>query len=328
MKKILLAVLPIVLLLAMMGNGYVTSDRLTHYVVLTFDDGTQAHSSDRSVAIMNSFGYKGVVFLPVVTVEAQGATVYVNLQKSGWEIGSHTWDHVSVDALSAARLTFEIVNSKAWLEKTFGVKVISFDYPNSRGEANQTVSNVLASAGYLYARGDNWNEEADKELPRWTGGHSFAVTSYPVTDHEPNQGYVSQMANVLHDANTYGIAVAMFHAVDASASGWGGLTPAEFTWCLQQVQKAGLQVVTFQQWEQIRYGTPPPESPPSQVTVNITFQPFNFTMQYELVTGTVWAAPSTITMLQRTYTFNRWNDGSTNPARTFVNNGNYQITYT
>jgi len=209
----------------------------TRYVILAFDDSGQDNQGDESARIMGEYGYKGVAFL-VVEWADKSSPVWSSLVERGWELGSHTWSHKNVSHLSTEMLYHEILDSRNWIEQTFNVTVISFAYPYSKGSDNQTVIRVLAEAGYLYAR------ESMRRI-EWEGARSFQIGSCPIK----HDDYETQIAKVIDDSRKKGIAVAMFHRVNSDLEGWGSLTPQEFRYCLEQIRRNNLEVITFKDLE-------------------------------------------------------------------------------
>ncbi len=329
MKKQIFVV--VCLSLALLGTLFYAAATTTqpHYIVLTFDDGKMQASADQTVSIMDSFGYKGVA-MAVVDWTGPSNPVWAHMLQKGWEIGCHTWTHATLTQLSASQLVHEVSDAKAWLEQAFNTTIISFGYPGSSGSDSPTVLDALKNAGYLYARESTWHYY-------WDGQRSLQVVSW----FADAAGYTSQIQSAINDANKYGVAVASFHGVypNNDPASWGTLTPAQFQYCLTQIRNAGLTVVTFKEWDQIKYGTPipptpapptPTPTPPSptiQIVVTVTMQPFNMNMQLELANGTAWTAPATITVWQRTWTFQKWSDGSTNQTRTFTVNATVEADY-
>ncbi|MFT6211581.1 MAG: peptidoglycan/xylan/chitin deacetylase (PgdA/CDA1 family) [Bacteroidia bacterium] len=73
-------------------------------------------------------------------------TQVMELVTDGWRIGSHGFTHSPLTQVSPELLEHEIVDSKAYLEKEFGVKISSISYPN--GHYNKKVTD-LSSKHYV-----------------------------------------------------------------------------------------------------------------------------------------------------------------------------------
>jgi peptidoglycan/xylan/chitin deacetylase (PgdA/CDA1 family) len=65
---------------------------------------------------------------------------------AGWELASHTINHLDVTTLDATSLHHELADAKSILEKKFGVRVENFCYP--AGHYDQTAIDELRSDGY------------------------------------------------------------------------------------------------------------------------------------------------------------------------------------
>lgn len=75
-----------------------------------------------------------------------------DLEKQGFEIGSHTMTHPSdLKVLYDEQLHYEIQNSKDMLEAVLGHPVSKFCYP--RGRYDRRVQEFVIKAGYIEARG-------------------------------------------------------------------------------------------------------------------------------------------------------------------------------
>lgn len=120
-------------------------------VILTFDDG-YASFMNHAYPVLTKYGFKATVF---IIVNRTGTPNYLtweqigNIAACGMEIGSHTKNHPSLPALSAAALDDETAGSKAVLEEKLGQSVASFCYP--AGEYNQQVVDAVRRAGYQQA---------------------------------------------------------------------------------------------------------------------------------------------------------------------------------
>jgi peptidoglycan/xylan/chitin deacetylase (PgdA/CDA1 family) len=124
-------------------------------VVLSFDDG---YREDFSVVapLLHELRWPGVLNLIVRnTRPGQDLTPpYVRaLITAGWEVDSHTVDHVDLTTLSAARLRYELVASRRDLRRAFGVPANFFCYPS--GSYDPAVVRAARAAGYLAATTTN-----------------------------------------------------------------------------------------------------------------------------------------------------------------------------
>lgn len=100
-------------------------------VVLTFDDG-YADFFTSAIPIMRSHGFTATDFVISGRMGWSGfmtPSQVVAADAMGFNIGAHTVDHVALAALSAARATWEIKQSKLALEGLLGHPVLDFAYP-------------------------------------------------------------------------------------------------------------------------------------------------------------------------------------------------------
>ncbi len=203
-------------------------------IILTFDDSSQGWSDDKSVGIMTKFGYKGVSLLVVRHFEWMEKDVFRKLVKKGWEIGSHSWNHLDLNTLTYEVKYHEIIDSKSWIEDNFNTKVVLFSYPFSEGATNPDVLDLLRKGGYIYAR------EFDR-FQSWNGEPSYQINSFLICP----ENYVDMIQTVISEARKNGIAVVMFHRINAGNIGYCSLTPEAFRYCLQQIKMNSIEVTTF-----------------------------------------------------------------------------------
>lgn len=203
-------------------------------VILTFDDSVQGNWDDASVDIMWTYGYRGVTFFQVDCITKQNVEVWQTLLLRRWEFGSHTVRHLHLESVSMSQLIFEVQQSKKWIEQCFNTRVVSFAYPYSEGSYNATVLQAVRNAGYVYARAGAAN-------PDWQGQPSLQIDCYEFS----HFNYLIRVQELIAAANKYGVAVAQFHYVNPSRTGWNALSPSDFTYVLNAIKNAGLDVVTF-----------------------------------------------------------------------------------
>jgi peptidoglycan/xylan/chitin deacetylase (PgdA/CDA1 family) len=122
-------------------------------IVLTFDDGFR---SDATVAmpILRRLRWPGVLYLQAGALKTRGVQGMSRhavraVLRNGWELGSHTIDHVDVTTLGPRRLRYEIGSSRRYFERTFGVRVESFCYPG--GRFDHAAVGEVERAGYATA---------------------------------------------------------------------------------------------------------------------------------------------------------------------------------
>jgi peptidoglycan/xylan/chitin deacetylase (PgdA/CDA1 family) len=120
----------------------------TKPVVITLDDGyTDLYST--AFPILAAHRFKAVAYIVSSFV---GEPRYVTrdqileMDGGGIEIASHTVDHANLARSSFASVTFQVVQSRRWLEQLVGHPVVDFAYPSGQFNA-QTIA-ALKLAGY------------------------------------------------------------------------------------------------------------------------------------------------------------------------------------
>lgn len=156
-------------------------------VILNFDDGY------RSILLAREFlaklGIKPTLFVLSNKTDVDRkqlgsdkqllADVEIKqLQKDGWEIGSHSATHTNMLGLDDKEIAEQVVDSKFSLEKELKTKIYYFAYPN--GNYNSEILNCVKKAGYrLGLTMDDdciTNSVNPLQIPRIgvNGTHSFA----------------------------------------------------------------------------------------------------------------------------------------------------------
>lgn len=152
---------------ALKANGYtaVTLQQVYDYwfndgtlpakpIVLSFDDGTSG-IAENGGAILREFGWPGVLSVVVPNINDSGGSLSMTpkqirrLIADGWELDSHSMTHPPLSTVSAARLTYELQESRRRLQEQFDVPVNFFCYPG--GDHNAQVKAAVKAAGYLGA---------------------------------------------------------------------------------------------------------------------------------------------------------------------------------
>ena len=142
------------------------------HVLLTFDDGYD-DLYDELLPLAIEHRYTPVIYLVVDRIGASNVWDQENglrarnlltlaqireMQKHGFEFGSHTLTHPWLPDLPDAQVRCEVSDSKSRLEDMLGVEVASFAYPF--GGVDRRVRAAVADAGYKLAfttlPGLNW----------------------------------------------------------------------------------------------------------------------------------------------------------------------------
>ncbi|MEA2427734.1 MAG: hypothetical protein QOF37_1362 [Thermoleophilaceae bacterium] len=120
-------------------------------IVISFDDGYVSHYT-HAAPVLRRLGWPGVLNLEINNVARPGNISPSRVRKlvaAGWEIDSHTLTHPDLTQVGAQQLHDELVNSRAYLRRHFGVPADYFCYP--AGRFNATVEAAVRKAGYRMA---------------------------------------------------------------------------------------------------------------------------------------------------------------------------------
>lgn len=169
-------------------------NQLAKSVVLTFDDG-YIDVYQNAFPIMQKSGFSGVVFIITDLVGTPGYMSWEELKElknAGWEMGSHTLSHPSLETLDFDSATKQIVESKKIIEQKLSdasvgaptskdrredIKVNFFCYP--AGKYNQETIEILKNNGYVGAVTTQYGKENSRtnifelERIRINGGASL-----------------------------------------------------------------------------------------------------------------------------------------------------------
>lgn len=117
-------------------------------VVVSFDDGYLSHVT-HALPVLRRMGWHGVLNLELGKMGTSGALDDGQVRRligAGWEVDSHTITHPDLTTLDAVRLRHELVDSRAQIQRRFGVDAAFFCYPSGRHDAR--VEAAVRAAGY------------------------------------------------------------------------------------------------------------------------------------------------------------------------------------
>lgn len=121
-------------------------------VILSFDDGYRDFYTD-VFPILKKYQVKAVAYIVPNFLNKPNnmdAWMVKEISKSGLvEIGAHTMDHMYLSGLPRDRVEYEVRQSKKYLEKLLGIKIVSFAYPYGAFD-NQAID-VVKNAGFKSA---------------------------------------------------------------------------------------------------------------------------------------------------------------------------------
>jgi peptidoglycan/xylan/chitin deacetylase (PgdA/CDA1 family) len=121
-----------------------------HPVVVSFDDGYLSDFT-HALPVLRRLRWPGVLNLAVKNVTPGDLTANQvrALISAGWEVDSHTINHLDLTLVSDAQLRYEVVASRAYIRHRFGVPATFFCYPSGRYDAR--VVAAVKAAGYRAA---------------------------------------------------------------------------------------------------------------------------------------------------------------------------------
>lgn len=103
-------------------------------VVITLDDG-YSDLYTAAFPILEAHGFSAVAYIVSGFVDQPRYVTHaqvVQMDRAGIEIASHTVDHANMGTTNVGYITYEIVQSKYWLERLVGHAVTDFAYPSGR----------------------------------------------------------------------------------------------------------------------------------------------------------------------------------------------------
>ena len=113
-------------------------------IVLSFDDGVLGQYV-YGLPILREKGWAGQLNLKAEGSDLSSEQV-LKMARAGWEIASHTINHLDLTTLDPATLEQELAGSKQQLEAELGIEIVNFCYP--AGQYNDTVIEAVKAAGY------------------------------------------------------------------------------------------------------------------------------------------------------------------------------------
>jgi peptidoglycan/xylan/chitin deacetylase (PgdA/CDA1 family) len=124
-----------------------------HPILITFDDG-HLDNYINAFPIMQKYGFRGILYIVGNYLGADGfmnRDQILEMYDAGWEVGSHSMNHLDLTTLSPESQRYEIVDSKEYLENMLGIDILTFAYPF--GAKDGAVKDYVRFAGYIAAMG-------------------------------------------------------------------------------------------------------------------------------------------------------------------------------
>lgn len=150
-------------------------------MIITFDDG-YLNNYTEAFPILRDFGFRAVLYVVVQTVgwdnrwhdPASETRIPMvswpqlkEMQKAGWEIGSHTMNHPNLKRIDIKEVKREVEKSRSVIAEFTEETPDSFAYPYGAGEDVPAIVEAVKLAGYRTAvtvHSGKWT--ADKFLER------------------------------------------------------------------------------------------------------------------------------------------------------------------
>lgn len=120
-------------------------------IVVSFDDGYRSHFTN-ALPVLRALGWPGVLNLELKNIRPDYGLTDAQVRAllaAGWEVDSHTIDHPDLTTVDAARLRYEVSQSRTQLKARFHIPVNFFCYPAGRYDAAAVAA--VQAAGYLAA---------------------------------------------------------------------------------------------------------------------------------------------------------------------------------
>lgn len=177
--------------------------------LLTMDDGNLDNYTN-AFPITQKYGFTGTLYIVGNYIDAQNymsVEQILEMYNAGWEVGSHSMNHLDLTKLDDERLHSEIIGSREFLEQQLGIPILTFAYPF--GFKNESAVDYVKFAGYIGAMGasgytpaqGSWNlyylqrveikgSEDAKTFTRflpWQGDPSFLPRDTPMPGPTPSR---------------------------------------------------------------------------------------------------------------------------------------------
>jgi len=122
-------------------------------VVLTFDDGYDDFY-DIAAPLLEQYGFtaSNSIIVNNMVSEEENPSYFMNADKvrdlinRDFEITSHTMDHLQLSDISIDQTSYQLEQSKKYLEDTFDIKISALVYPV--GKYNQQTMQIAKDIGY------------------------------------------------------------------------------------------------------------------------------------------------------------------------------------
>ncbi len=208
-------------------------------VSLTFDDGDSDNFT--LLPLLQQYGLHATFYIPSGLVGRANHMTWDQLQAlqaAGNEIGGHSFDHVMLGKLDAAKLQHEICDDRQNLMKN-GLSPVSFAYPF--GNYNAGVEAVLKQCGYAGARTISDGPQ------RFPLADPYAVAAMPYVVSDTDLSKIQRYVNGSRQEGADWVVLIFHHVCDACD--YYAIRPDVMDklipWLARQQTLGNLKVITF-----------------------------------------------------------------------------------
>jgi len=138
-------------------NAHASKIPGTKVVIINFDDGRKTQFT-HAKPILDKYGFKATFYIVCNYVDNKKGFMtwddIETLNKEGYDIGSHSMNHVHLSNLSQQDIEYEVGHSKECLED-HGIQPTSFAYPFNDGSDNEKIFKIVSKYYQLARVGNN-----------------------------------------------------------------------------------------------------------------------------------------------------------------------------
>ncbi|KUG09154.1 polysaccharide deacetylase family protein [Solirubrum puertoriconensis] len=214
-------------------------------VVLTFDDASLSHAT-YVAPLLKRYGF-GATFFVCEFREPPFAdkTKYMSweqirqLDRMGFEVGSHTLTHRHVNKLSREQIAAELDSIETRCRQYGIARPTTFAYPGY--DTHPLALEVLRERGYQFAR-TGGSKQGYTRAYAPAADHPYLVPSYSTTGNNREQVY-----EALKQAKDGRVVVLTIHGVPDAAHDWVSTPPALFEEYLRYLKAKRYRVIALRE---------------------------------------------------------------------------------
>lgn len=231
MKKLL------ILLIIIVGCNTIENNEFDRrpLIVLTFDDGDRS-IYDLAFPLMKEKNFVGVNFIPTGFIgqySRMNLDEVVELEKTGWETGGHTFSHANLTTISRDSAHYEIRKNYEQL-KMWGLKHNCFALP--AGHSNKETDEIIKEYFKIIRKSQNERYTYPLNLDR--------LGYYEVHNNDDLNSLVLRIDHGIIEEEC--LVIFGFHRFSLNYSEWATeLQLSIFQDLLSEIQKRNLKVVTL-----------------------------------------------------------------------------------